>query len=70
EWDLRHCYTEEGKAALAARQAGDMENAPILIGQDAGLIDAVLPAGEVVHRIIAQAEEIITNRLRHLIQTP
>jgi len=69
EWALRQCYQEEGKAALAARQAGDVENAPILIGQDAGLIEAVLPAGEVIRHMVTQAEEIIRNRLSQVVQS-
>jgi len=44
------------------------EEAPLLIGQDAGLIDAVLPAGEVVRRMVAQAEEIITGGLSPLLR--
>jgi hypothetical protein len=39
-----------------------------LIGQDAGLIDAVLPAAEVIQRMVAQAEEIITGRLRPMLR--
>ena len=38
------------------------------IGQDAGLIDAVLPAAEVIQRMVAQAEEIITGRLRPMLR--
>ena len=63
EWALRQCYREAGKAALDARSAGDTDNAPILIGQDAGLIDSVMPAGEVIQRMVAQAEEILAGRL-------
>jgi NAD(P)H-dependent flavin oxidoreductase YrpB (nitropropane dioxygenase family) len=61
EWALRQCYQEVGKAALAARQSGDIENAPLLIGQDAGLIDAVRPAAAVIQRMMAQAEEILAH---------
>jgi NAD(P)H-dependent flavin oxidoreductase YrpB (nitropropane dioxygenase family) len=68
EWALRQHYQEAGKAALAARQAGDVDNASILIGQDAGLIDAVLPAGEVIQRMVAQAEDIIATRLPAFLQ--
>ena len=57
-----------GEAARVARLSGDVANAPMLIGQDAGLIDAVLPAAEVIHRMVAQAEEIITGRLRPLLR--
>jgi NAD(P)H-dependent flavin oxidoreductase YrpB (nitropropane dioxygenase family) len=68
EWALRQQAQEVGKAAVAARQAGDVDEAPLLIGQDAGLIDAVLPAGEVVRRMVAQAEEIITGGLSPLLR--
>jgi NAD(P)H-dependent flavin oxidoreductase YrpB (nitropropane dioxygenase family) len=68
EWALRQQAQEVGKAAVAARQAGDVEEAPLLIGQDAGLIDAVLPAGEVVRRMVAQAEEIIAGGLSPLLR--
>ncbi len=64
---LRQNAREVGKAARAARQAGDVENAPLLIGQDAGLIDSVVPAAEVVRRMVAEAEGIIKGRLSALI---
>jgi NAD(P)H-dependent flavin oxidoreductase YrpB (nitropropane dioxygenase family) len=68
EWALRQDYQEAGRAALEARQAGDVDNAPILIGQDAGLIDAILPAAEIIHRMAAEAGEIIARRLPALLQ--
>jgi NAD(P)H-dependent flavin oxidoreductase YrpB (nitropropane dioxygenase family) len=70
EWALRQAYREVGKAALEARRAGDAENAPLLFGQDAGLIDAVRPAGEIVESMVAEAEEIIRGRLKQLCQDP
>ncbi len=66
EWSLRQCYSEAGKAALEARRAGDVDNAPLLFGQDAGLIDSVRPAGEIIQGMIAEAEEIIRGRLNRL----
>ena len=68
EWALRRCYHEAGKAALEARSAGDTDNSPILIGQDAGLIDSVRPAGEIVQKMVAEAEEIIKGRLARFLQ--
>src|SRR5215510_3743628 len=68
EWALRQQARTVGEAARAARLAGDVDNAPLLIGQDAGLIDAVLPAAEVIQRMVAQAEEIITGRLRPMLR--
>lgn len=63
EWALRQQAKSVGKAAVAARLAGDAEEAPIFIGQDAGIIESVLPASEVVWRMVAQAEEIIAGVL-------
>ena len=40
----------------------------MLIGQDAGRIDSILPAGEVVQRMVAQAEEIIVGHLRQVVR--
>lgn len=68
EWALRQCVHEAGKAVLEARRAGDADNAPLLFGQDAGLIDAVRPAGEIVAAMVAEAEEIIARRLPRLTQ--
>lgn len=68
EWALRQSYREVGKAALQARSAGDIDNAPILIGQDAGLIDSILPAGEIIESMVAQAEQIIKGRLNRVLQ--
>src|SRR5919204_4015821 len=44
EWALRQQARTVGEAARVARLSGDVDHAPILIGQDAWLIDAVLPA--------------------------
>ncbi len=68
EWDLRRRSREAGEEAMAARQAGDVENASLLYGQDAGLIDAVEPAGDVIRRMVEDAEAIISGRLGRLIQ--
>jgi len=45
-----------------ARQAGDVDNSAPLIGQDAGLIDRVEPAGEIVQRLVREAEELLARR--------
>lgn len=52
------------RQALAARWAqarmeGRREESEIIAGQDCALIHEVLPAGEVVRRIVAEAEEIL-----------
>ena len=70
EWALRQCYREAGEAAVEARRAGDADNAPLLFGQDAGLIDSVRPAGEIIESMVAEAEEIIKGRLNRLTNNP
>lgn len=53
---------------ILARRAGDANNAPIFFGQDAGLIDAIKPAAEIIESMVAEAEEIIKVRLNRLLQ--
>jgi NAD(P)H-dependent flavin oxidoreductase YrpB (nitropropane dioxygenase family) len=69
EWALRQQARAVSEALLAARQAGNAEQASLLIGQDAGLIDAIVPAAEVIQRMVAQAEEIIAGRLHQMLPT-
>jgi len=38
---------------------GDFEEMPLLAGQGIGLIDAVEPAADVIHRMAAQAKTVI-----------
>jgi hypothetical protein len=38
------------------------------MGQDAGLIHDILPAGEIVRRIAEEAERILTERLPRLVR--
>jgi len=63
EWALRR----DQAAALAqvqdARRRGDIDEAPLSLGQDAGLIHDIAPAGEIVTRIAREAEEILGKRL-------
>lgn len=55
EGELRARRAEVGAAMVRAFQAGDAEEAPLFIGQDAGLIDAIVPAAELVARMVAEA---------------
>ncbi len=70
EWALRQRYRDIGKASLEARRTGDVDNAPLLFGQDAGLIDSIRPAGEIIESMVTEAEEIIKGRLSRLIGNP
>ena len=51
EWALRQHRAEAIAELRAAREAGDVEEGPLSMGQDAGLIHDILPAGEIVIRI-------------------
>jgi len=67
EWALRQNQAEAFASIKAARRAGDVEEAPLSMGQDAGLIEDIPPAGEIVHRIAKEAEEILASRLPGLV---
>ena len=67
EWALRRDRTEAIEKLAAARKSGDVDEGPLSMGQDAGLIRDIPPAGELVTRIAREAEEILTQRLPRLI---
>jgi NAD(P)H-dependent flavin oxidoreductase YrpB (nitropropane dioxygenase family) len=50
-------------AILEAAEESDPDYGLMWIGQSAGLVDSVLPAGEVVRQIVREAEEILRKRL-------
>jgi len=68
EWALRQNAREVGKQLAAARAAGDVDNASLSFGQDAGLIDSIKSVREVVQEIVSDAEEIIKSRLPSLLR--
>jgi NAD(P)H-dependent flavin oxidoreductase YrpB (nitropropane dioxygenase family) len=68
EWALRQNAREVGKQVAAARAAGDINNASLSFGQDAGLIDSIKSVREVVQDIVAEAEKIIKDRLQGLLR--
>jgi NAD(P)H-dependent flavin oxidoreductase YrpB (nitropropane dioxygenase family) len=68
EWALRQNASEIGKQVAAARAAGDINNASLSFGQDAGLIDSIKTVKEVVQDIVVEAEEILKNRLPRLLR--
>lgn len=64
EWSGREGELQARRAEVGARmrrafEAGDRDYAPLFLGQDAGLIDALEPAGTVVERIVREAEAIL-----------
>ena len=68
EWAIRQNANEIGKDLARARVAGDIANASLSYGQDAGLIDSIMSVNEVVRDIVAEAEAIIRERLPSLVR--
>jgi NAD(P)H-dependent flavin oxidoreductase YrpB (nitropropane dioxygenase family) len=68
EWALRQNQVEALAQMREGRANGDVEEAALSMGQDAGLIHDVLPAGDVVQRIAEKAEEILSARLPGLLR--
>jgi NAD(P)H-dependent flavin oxidoreductase YrpB (nitropropane dioxygenase family) len=68
EWELRARQPEAAAALQRAVEAGDADHAALLIGQDAGLIHDLPPAGELVERIVAEAEALLKDRLPGLVR--
>jgi NAD(P)H-dependent flavin oxidoreductase YrpB (nitropropane dioxygenase family) len=62
EGDVRQRRAELLQRVARAREQGDVANGSLLIGQDAGLIDSVEPAAEVVSRMVREAEAILDRR--------
>jgi NAD(P)H-dependent flavin oxidoreductase YrpB (nitropropane dioxygenase family) len=68
EWALRQRRAEAYALVQAARKNGDVNEAVLSMGQDAGLIHEILPAADIVSRIAAEAERILADRLPRLIE--
>jgi NAD(P)H-dependent flavin oxidoreductase YrpB (nitropropane dioxygenase family) len=68
EWAMRQNAREIGRELAAARAAGDVENASLSFGQDAGLIDSIKSVSDIVRDIVAEAEQIIKERLPALLR--
>ena len=68
EWALRQNTSEVGKQVAAARPPGDVENASLSFGQEAGLIDSIKSVSQVVEDIVSEAAEIINGRLPGLLR--
>jgi NAD(P)H-dependent flavin oxidoreductase YrpB (nitropropane dioxygenase family) len=68
EWTLRQQQHQALESVRRARQIGDIEEAPLSMGQDAGLIHDIPAAKEVVERIAREAETILRLRLPALVQ--
>jgi len=68
DWAVRQHQAEILAQVRAARLRGDTDEAPLTMGQDAGLIHDIAPAGEIVARIAREAQEILSKRLPQYLQ--
>jgi NAD(P)H-dependent flavin oxidoreductase YrpB (nitropropane dioxygenase family) len=64
EGELRARRSEVGARMRQAFESGDRDWAPLFIGQDAGLIDAIEPGGEIVRRLVRDAEAVLERLTR------
>src|SRR2546430_6962391 len=64
EGELRRRWREVLPQVQAARAAGDADRGTLLMGEDAGLIDSIEPAGALVTRLAADAETALRERGR------
>jgi NAD(P)H-dependent flavin oxidoreductase YrpB (nitropropane dioxygenase family) len=62
EGEVRLRRAELQRKVARAREEGDAANGSLLVGQDAGLIDTLEPAGEIVRRIVREAEDLLSER--------
>lgn len=63
EWALRQNQAEANTTLKEAQAHGDVDEASMLIGQDAGLIHDLPNAGTIVTRMVTEAEDIIAKGL-------
>jgi enoyl-[acyl-carrier protein] reductase II len=52
------------EAGIRAREQGDIEHGNAPCGQSAALIRGIVPAGEVVRRLVAEAEDVLARLAR------
>jgi NAD(P)H-dependent flavin oxidoreductase YrpB (nitropropane dioxygenase family) len=68
EGELRQRRAEVSAHLGRAREAGDSDEAPLLVGQTAGLIETIEPAAHLVRQISADAEAILRQRLPSMLR--
>ncbi len=68
EWELRQHRADAFARVQQARAEGNPAEASLSWGQDAGLIHDILPAGDIVRRIVEVAEAILSGALPGLVE--
>src|SRR5580704_12896339 len=67
EWALRRDRAEAIEKLRAARESGDVDEGPLSMGQDAGLVHDIPRAEDIVIRIAQEADEILTRKFPRLV---
>jgi NAD(P)H-dependent flavin oxidoreductase YrpB (nitropropane dioxygenase family) len=67
EGEVRQRRAELLRRIQVAREQGDVDDGTLLIGQDAGLIETIESAAEVVRRVVAEAEQILSRRIAEVL---
>lgn len=62
--EFRAAIEQEAPAYRAAFAAGDAKNAAVIFGEAAGLVTDVLPAGEIVTRMVDEAATLLGEKAR------
>ena len=62
EDELETCAEEVGRHYAAARARGDFDVAGVIAGEACALIHDIPPAGDIVERIVADAERLLSSR--------
>src|SRR2546421_2591842 len=68
EGELRRRSSDVLPQLDAARASGDVDRGVLFMGEDAGLIDSIEPAGALVERLAADAEKALRERGRLLVK--
>lgn len=69
DWALRAAQAEAFAALQQAARDGDVDEAALMFGQDAGLVADLPTVGDVVSRIVGEAEALIAKGLPGLLRT-
>jgi NAD(P)H-dependent flavin oxidoreductase YrpB (nitropropane dioxygenase family) len=70
EGEVRLRRVELRARSARARESGNASDGVLLIGQDAGLIDSIAPAGDVIRRIVGDAEGLLARRPAEVLPAP
>ncbi|HET7879749.1 MAG TPA: nitronate monooxygenase [Acetobacteraceae bacterium] len=63
EHELEAAAEEVGREYAAARERGDFDTTAVIAGEACALINDIPPAGEIVKRIVMEAERLLPSRL-------